>query len=87
MATTENSTAVRMKAGIRTSEFWISLATTAWALVGPGLPPVAQAVIGVGVPAAYTIGRALVKAAAIKAAAAPPRPPAPASSSSSTGDP
>ena len=83
-----------LKSGFKTSEFWISAATTAWALLSHALPPVAQTVIGVGVPAAYTIGRAIVKASAAKAAAAG-TPPAvvaapPGSSSSSTfttGDP
>jgi len=76
-----------VKSGLRTSEFWISLATTAWALLSPGLPPVVQAVIGVGVPAAYNIGRAVVKASAVKAAAAgsPPAVAAASPGSSSSG--
>jgi hypothetical protein len=59
-----------IKSGLKTSEFWISAGTTAWALLSHTLPPVAQTVIGVGVPAVYTIARALVKASAAKAAAA-----------------
>lgn len=61
-----------MKPGIRTTEFWLSLATSLWAIFGHTLPPVAQAVV-VGVSSgAYAIARAIAKAAAI-----PPRPPSP----------
>jgi hypothetical protein len=55
-----------MKPGWTTTEFWISAATAIWGIFGHALPPIAQAVV-VGVASgAYTIGRAIAKAAASK---------------------
>jgi hypothetical protein len=52
-----------MKPGWKTSEFWLSLATGAWAMFGHVLPPTVQGLV-VGVASgAYAIGRAITKAA------------------------
>jgi hypothetical protein len=52
-----------MKPGWKTTEFWLSTAVSAWAIFGHVLPPVAQAVV-VGVASgAYSIARAVAKAA------------------------
>jgi hypothetical protein len=66
--------------GWKTSEFWVTIATTAWTLFGGVLPPVAQAVIGAVVPAAYTLSRALAKRPH-------PAPSSPASASITVGNP
>jgi hypothetical protein len=49
------------KPGWRTTEFWVTVATTAWSLFGHTLPPLAQAVVAAVVPAAYSIARAVAK--------------------------
>ena len=50
-----------MKPGWQTSEFWLTVATTAWTLFGHSMPPQAQAVVAAVVPAAYSIARAIAK--------------------------
>jgi hypothetical protein len=50
-----------MKPGWKTTEFWVTLATSAWAIFGHTLPAAAQAaVVGVA-SAAYSIARAIAK--------------------------
>ncbi len=75
-----------IKSGLKTSEFWLSAATTAWALLSHALPPLAQTVIGVGVPAVYSITRAIVKAQAVKHSG-PGAPSASVRAEITTGDP
>jgi hypothetical protein len=53
-----------MKPGWKTTEFWLSLATSAWAIFGHVLPPAAQAVVVGVATGAYAIARAVTKAAA-----------------------
>ena len=63
-----------MKPGWKTTEFWVTLGTTLWALFGHALPPTAQALVATVVPAAYSIGRAIAKAAAAPSSPAPASP-------------
>lgn len=50
-----------MKPGWKTTEFWLTLATSLWGVFGNSLPPLAQAIIPTVATAAYTIGRAIAK--------------------------
>ena len=59
-----------MKPGWKTTEFWLSLATSAWAIFGGTLPAAAQAVVVAVASGAYAIGRAVVRR---RAAASCPR--------------
>lgn len=54
----------RMKPGWKTTEFWLSLATSAWAIFGHVLPPAAQGVVVGVATGAYALARAITKAAA-----------------------
>lgn len=56
-----------MKPGWKTTEFWLSLATTVWAVASHALPPVVQGVVAAVATGAYAIGRAVTKAHAAKA--------------------
>jgi hypothetical protein len=58
------------KPGYLTTEWWITVVTTAWAFFGHSLPSWEQALVATVVPATYQIGRAVVKASADRAAAA-----------------
>lgn len=60
-----------MKPGYMTTEFWVTVGTTLWGIFGHTLPAWAQGAVTTIVPAAYTIGRAVVKAAEAKKAAGP----------------
>lgn len=55
-----------MKPGWQTTEFWMSLATSIWAVVESSLPPLVRVVVPAAATAVYTIGRAITKAAASK---------------------
>lgn len=59
-----------MTPGWKTSEFWVTIATTLWAAFSHVLPPAAQAVVVAVVPGAYSIARAISKAAQSHADAA-----------------
>jgi hypothetical protein len=61
----------RMKPGWQTTEFWVTLGTTAWAAFGHFLPAPLQAVVVTVVPAVYTIARTVAKAAASRPAQDP----------------
>jgi len=52
-----------MKPGWQTSEFWLSVAASVWAVVGHALPATAQAVVVAVASGAYAVGRAITKAA------------------------
>jgi hypothetical protein len=49
------------KAGWKTTEFWVTLGTSAWAIFGHSLPAAAQAVVVAVATAGYAISRAIVK--------------------------
>jgi len=51
-----------MKPGWKTTEFWLSVATSAWAILGHTLPPAIQGVVVAVATAAYAVSRAVVKA-------------------------
>lgn len=74
-----------MKPGWQTTEFWVTLGTTAWAAFGHFLPAPLQAVVVTVVPAVYTIARTVAKAVA--GAAPPPRADVQAVSKMLTGAP
>lgn len=50
-----------MKPGWQTSEFWMTAVMNVWAMVGPGLPPLARTIIPAVATAAYALARAYVK--------------------------
>jgi hypothetical protein len=56
-----------MKPGWKTTEFWVTIATTLWAAFGHALSPAAQAVVVAVVPGVYTAARAVQKAVAAHA--------------------
>ena len=55
------------KPGWQTTEFWLSVATSAWAIFGHALPPLVQGVVVAVVSGTYAIGRAVAKATHAKA--------------------
>lgn len=51
-----------MKPGWKTTEFWVTVATSLWAMFGQSLPAAAQGVVVAVASAAYAVSRAVVKA-------------------------
>lgn len=51
-----------MKPGWKTTEFWVTLATSAWAIFGHQLPAAIQGVVVAVASAAYAVSRGVVKA-------------------------
>lgn len=49
------------KPGWQTTEFWVTVATSVWAIFGHSLPPTSQAVVVGVAQAAYAVSRALAK--------------------------
>jgi hypothetical protein len=54
-----------MKPGWKTTEFWLSLATSLWAVFGHMLPPPAQAAVVSAASVGYAISRAVTKSNAL----------------------
>lgn len=55
-----------IKAGYKTTEFWITTATTIWAIFGAAVPSPWNAVLPVVAGGLYTIARGLAKGGIIK---------------------
>jgi hypothetical protein len=52
---------MQAKPGWKTTEFWVTVGTSLWAIFGHVLPPVAQAVVVGVAQAAYAVSRAVTK--------------------------
>lgn len=50
-----------MKAGYKTTEFWLTVIGSIWAAVAPGLAPEVQAAVPAIAGAVYTIARTIAK--------------------------
>jgi len=55
-----------LKPGWKTTEFWLSLAASVWAIFGHALPPLVQGVVVAVATGAYGVGRAVTKASAAR---------------------
>jgi hypothetical protein len=60
-----------MKDGWKTSEFWVTVGTAAWAAFGHFLPAPLQALVVTVVPGVYTIARTVAKVVGTPAPARP----------------
>jgi hypothetical protein len=50
-----------MKSGIKSTEFWVSLAAAVWGALEPAAPPWARAIVPAVVSVAYSLSRGLAK--------------------------
>jgi len=50
-----------VKPGVKTTEFWLALATAIYSAVEPALPALAKVVVPAVVSAAYAISRGIAK--------------------------
>jgi hypothetical protein len=65
-----------MKPGWKTTEFWLTLLTSAWAIFGGHFSnPIAQAAVPAVLGAAYSISRGLAKTPPAQEAGQPPARP------------
>lgn len=55
-----------MKAGYKTTEFWITIAIMLWGVLGVSLPPLYQAGIPLVAGGIYTLARGLAKAGMLR---------------------
>ncbi|MFL5310785.1 MAG: hypothetical protein ACJ79H_10075 [Myxococcales bacterium] len=53
-----------MKPGIKTTEFWVSLAAGIWGALEPAAPSWARAIVPAVVSVAYALSRGLAKSSA-----------------------